>query len=64
MGLLSMGEDVAIAAGTAAASFLLGMFLLRLDRCYLLLAIAAANRLLDCHHLVRPGFVGRPKPVS
>jgi hypothetical protein len=59
-----MGEDAAIAAGTsAAASFLLGMSLLRLDRCYLLLAVAAADWLLDRHHLVGLGFVGRPKPV-
>jgi hypothetical protein len=39
------------------------MFLLRLERGYLLLAIAAADWLLYRHHLLGLGFVGRPKPV-
>jgi hypothetical protein len=59
-----MGEDAAVAAGTtAAAGFLLELLLLGLDCGHLWLATAAAGRLLDRHHLVGLGFVGRPKPV-
>jgi hypothetical protein len=59
-----MGEDAAVATRTAAAtSLLLELLFLGLDCGYLLLATAAADRLLDCYHLVGLGFVGRPKPV-
>ncbi len=62
-----MGEDAAVAAGTAAAAvaagLLLELLLLGLDGGHLRLAAAAADRLLNCHHLVGLGFVGRPKPV-
>jgi hypothetical protein len=59
-----MGEDAAVAAGTAAATgLLLELLLLGLDCGYLLLTTAAGDRLLDCHHLVGLGFVGHPKHV-
>jgi hypothetical protein len=61
-----MGEHAAVAAGTAAAaapSLLLELLLLGLDGGHLRLAAAAANQLLNRHHLVGLGFVGRPKPV-
>jgi hypothetical protein len=60
-----MGEHTALAAGTsaAAAGRLLELLLLGLDGGYLRLAAAAAVRLLNRHHLVGLGFVGRPKPV-
>ncbi len=62
-----MGENAAIAAWTAAAAvaagFLLELFLLGLDGGHLRLAVATADRLLNCHHLVGLGFVGRPKSV-
>ena len=50
-----MGENAAVAAGTAAAavaaSVLLKLFLLGLDGGHLRLAVAAADRLLNRHHL-------------
>jgi hypothetical protein len=58
-----MGEDAAVAAGSAAASLLLELLLLGLDGGHLRLAAVAADWLLDRHHLVGLGFVGRPKSV-
>ncbi len=62
-----MGENAAVAAGTAAAAIaaglLLELFLLGLDGGHLRLAVAAADRLLNRHHLVGLGFVRRPKSV-
>jgi hypothetical protein len=59
-----MGEDAAVADGTAAsAGLLLELLLLGLDCGHLWLAAAAVDRLLDRHHLVGLGFVGCPKPV-
>ncbi len=60
-----MGENTAVAAGTAAAAagLLLELPLLGLDGSHLRLAAAATHRLLHPHHLVGKGFVGRPKPV-
>jgi hypothetical protein len=62
-----MGENVAVATGcpaaagtAAAAGLLLEMLLHGLDCGHLLLATAAAGRLLDRHHLVGLGLVGRP----
>jgi hypothetical protein len=65
-GLLSMGENAAVAAGsaatTAATGLLLELLFLGLHGRHLRLA-AAADRLLNRHHLVGLGFVGRPKSV-
>ncbi len=59
-----MGEHAVVAARTpAAAGLLLELLLLGLDGGHLRLATAAADRLLDRHHLVGLGFVGGPKPV-
>jgi hypothetical protein len=59
-----MGEDAVVAAGSAAAfaaaGLLLELLLLGLNGGHLRLA---ADRLLDRHHLVGLGFVGRPKSV-
>jgi hypothetical protein len=59
-----MGENAAVAAGSAAtvaaAGLLLELLLLGLSGGHLRLA---ADRLLDRHHLVGLGFVGRPKAV-
>ena len=59
-----MGENAAVAAGSAApvaaAGLLLELFLLGLNGGHLWLA---ADRLLNRHHLVGLGFVGRPKPL-
>ncbi|MFO0002532.1 MAG: hypothetical protein ACK559_15490, partial [bacterium] len=59
-----MGENTVVAAGSAAAiaaaGLLLGLPLLGLDGGHLRLA---ADRLLDRHHLVGLGFVGRPQSV-
>ncbi len=65
--MLSMGENASIAAGSAApvaaAGLLLELLLLGLNSGYLRLAAAAADRLLDRHHLVGLGFVRRPKSI-
>jgi hypothetical protein len=58
-----MGEHAAVAAGTAAAGLLFELLLLGLDGGYLRLGAAAADRLLDRHHLVGLWFVGHPEPV-
>ncbi len=47
----------------AAASLLLELLLLGLNGGHMRLAAAAADWLLDRHHLVGLGFVGRSKPV-
>jgi hypothetical protein len=60
-----MGENAAVAAGrpgiagTAAASFLSKLLLLGLNHSHLLLTDVPADWLLDHHHLVGLGFVGR-----
>ena len=62
-----MGENAAVAAGTAApaaaAGLLLKLLLFGLDGGHLGLAAVAADWLLNRHHLVKLGFVGRPKSV-
>ncbi len=62
-----MGEEAAVATGSAATVAAAGLFLelllLGLNGSHLWLADDAADRLLDCYHLVGLGFVGRPKPV-
>jgi hypothetical protein len=58
-GLLSVGEDISVAAGTTATGLLLERLLLGLGCCHLLII----GWLLHCHHLVGLRLVGCPQPV-
>jgi hypothetical protein len=58
-GLLRVGEDTSVAAGTTATGLLLERLLLGLGCCHLLII----GWLLHCHHLARLRLVGCPQPV-